>query len=59
MVDFAGFAAQTLTGPPMTGAAQASSTLLDGTTFCISGPNGDIEPGGVHGLFVLGTTGAT
>jgi glycogen debranching enzyme len=41
-------------GQPVT-AVHEDITLLDGTTFCISSPNGDIEPGGVHGLFVRDT----
>jgi glycogen debranching enzyme len=30
-------------------------TLVEGSTFCVSDVNGDIEPGGVHGLYVLDT----
>jgi glycogen debranching enzyme len=30
-------------------------TLIEGSTFCVSDANGDIEPGGTHGLYVLDT----
>src|SRR5215470_223573 len=30
-------------------------TLVEGSTFCVSDGNGDIEPGGTHGLYVLDT----
>jgi glycogen debranching enzyme len=43
-------------GQPVTsGKADGDETLLDGTTFCISASNGDIDRGGVHGLFVRDT----
>ncbi len=44
------------TGQPVSGGhSDGDKTLLDGTTFCISSANGDIEQGGVHGLFVRDT----
>jgi glycogen debranching enzyme len=30
-------------------------TLVEGAGFCLSGPDGDIDPGAVHGLFALDT----
>lgn len=30
-------------------------TLIEGSTFCVSDANGDIEPGRTHGLYVLDT----
>ena len=30
-------------------------TLIEGSAFCISGPGGDIVPGGSQGLFVRDT----
>jgi glycogen debranching enzyme len=32
-----------------------SVTILDGSTFCMAGPSGDVELGEVHGLFVEDT----
>ncbi|HJU98749.1 MAG TPA: glycogen debranching N-terminal domain-containing protein [Jiangellaceae bacterium] len=32
--------------------AVGSVTILDGSTFCMAGPSGDVEVGEVHGLFV-------
>jgi len=43
-------------GPPSTDGFGASSvTLIEGSAFCISGPGGDIVPGGSQGLFVRDT----
>ena len=43
-------------GPPPTDGFGASSvTLIEGSAFCISGPGGDIVPGGSQGLFVRDT----
>ena len=43
-------------GPPSADGFGASSvTLIEGSTFCISGPGGDIVPGGSQGLFVRDT----
>ena len=41
--------------PASGGVTPGLVTLLDGTTFCISNPLGDVEPGGSHGLFVADT----
>ena len=41
--------------PAIGGNAYGNTTLLDGTTFCISDALGDIEPGGSQGLFVADT----
>jgi glycogen debranching enzyme len=38
--------------PAAPGLAGAAVTLVEGSTFCISGPGGDIRPGPPHGLFV-------
>ena len=35
--------------------AAGSVTILDGSTFCMAGPSGDVELGEVHGLFVEDT----
>ena len=42
-------------GPLTSNAVWSSPTLIEGTTFCISGPAGDIDPGGVQGLFIRDT----
>src|SRR5690625_6971245 len=41
-------------GSPTTdpGAGTGEVTLIEGSSFCISDPAGDIVPGGVQGLFV-------
>jgi glycogen debranching enzyme len=41
--------------PPGQGAACAPVTLIEGSTFCISEPGGDILPDRPHGLFVRDT----
>jgi len=41
--------------PPGAAGAAGPVTLVEGSTFCISGTAGDIEPGGAHGLFVRDT----
>ena len=41
-------------GSPSVGAA-GSVTLVEGTTFCISAPSGDIRPGAEQGLFFRDT----
>jgi glycogen debranching enzyme len=41
--------------PPGQGAACTPVTLIEGSTFCISEPGGDILPGRPHGLFVRDT----
>jgi glycogen debranching enzyme len=41
--------------PPGTGAACSPITLIEGSTFCISEPGGDIVPDRSHGLFVRDT----
>ena len=51
MTDAWTFAAEPASG----GVTPGLTTLLDGTTFCISNPLGDVEPGGSHGLFVADT----
>jgi glycogen debranching enzyme len=33
----------------------AETTLVEGSTFCVSDAGGDVEPGGTHGLYVLDT----
>ncbi|HET7762855.1 MAG TPA: glycogen debranching N-terminal domain-containing protein [Phycicoccus sp.] len=38
-------------GGPPTGGQQGTTTLLEGSSFCVSGPNGDIEPGRLEGLY--------
>jgi glycogen debranching enzyme len=44
------------TGPPSgSGLADATVTLVDGTSFCISAPTGDIDPGTSQGLFYRDT----
>ena len=47
----AGWNADTAAGPMGAGAV----TLVEGSSFCISMPNGDIHPEHPHGLFVLDT----
>ncbi|MDQ0864579.1 amylo-alpha-1,6-glucosidase [Arthrobacter globiformis] len=47
----AGWNAETAAGPLGTGAV----TLVEGSSFCISLPNGDIEPSYPHGVFVQDT----
>ncbi|WP_427136318.1 glycogen debranching N-terminal domain-containing protein [Pseudarthrobacter sp. S9] len=47
----AGWNADTAAGPLGTGAV----TLVEGSSFCISLPNGDIRPGHPHGVFVQDT----
>ena len=43
-------------GPaPADGFGASSVTLIEGSAFCISGPGGDIVPGGSQGLFVRDT----
>jgi glycogen debranching enzyme len=42
------------TGPPVTGEAGAV-TLLEGRTFCISSPAGDVQRDRPHGLFISDT----
>lgn len=44
-----------VTGPPSTGGSGGQVTLVQGTTFCLSDPTGDVHPGSVHGLFVQDT----
>ena len=41
--------------PPGQAAACAPVTLIEGSTFCISEPGGDILPDRPHGLFVRDT----
>ena len=41
-------------GPPAEG-QQGTTTLLEGSSFCVSGGTGDIEPGGVEGLYFRDT----
>jgi glycogen debranching enzyme len=41
-------------GPPAEG-QQGTTTLLEGSSFCVSGAAGDIEPGQVEGLFFRDT----
>jgi glycogen debranching enzyme len=41
--------------PPAVGQAGAAVTLVEGSTFCISGGAGDIEPGLTQGLFFRDT----
>ena len=41
--------------PPGMGAACSPVTLIEGSTFCISEPSGDIVPDRSHGLFVRDT----
>ncbi len=41
--------------PPGQGAACSPVTLIEGSTFCISEPGGDIVPDRSHGLFVRDT----
>jgi glycogen debranching enzyme len=41
--------------PPGQGVASAPTTLIEGSTFCISDPGGDIQPDRPHGLFVRDT----
>jgi len=41
--------------PPADGFGPSSVTLIEGSAFCISGPGGDIVPGGSQGLFVRDT----
>lgn len=47
----AGWNADTAAGPLGAG----TITLVEGSSFCISSPNGDIHPEHPHGLFVLDT----
>ena len=51
MIEAFNFAFEPVSG----GMDPGSTTLLDGTTFCISNTLGDIDPGGCHGLFVTDT----
>ncbi|MBA2625032.1 MAG: amylo-alpha-1,6-glucosidase, partial [Acidimicrobiia bacterium] len=37
------------------GGADGTVTLVEGASFCLSGTNGDIVPGGAHGLYFLDT----
>ncbi|MBB5804280.1 glycogen debranching enzyme [Saccharothrix ecbatanensis] len=37
--------------PAFTGDVGGTTTLVEGSTFCLSGSTGDIEPGTPHGLF--------
>src|ERR671916_2390875 len=37
------------------GAPDGSVTLVEGASFCLSGGNGDVRPGGADGLFLLDT----
>jgi glycogen debranching enzyme len=41
--------------PPAGGQAPGTTTLIEGTTFCISGTNGDIDAAMTQGLFVRDT----
>src|SRR5579863_7970699 len=41
--------------PAAAGASGSLVTLLEGTTFCICEPSGDIRPGAAQGLFVRDT----
>ena len=41
--------------PPVTGGGGATVTLVEGTSFCISRPDGDIEPSGTQGLYFRDT----
>ncbi|MDP8987735.1 MAG: hypothetical protein M3N11_05235, partial [Actinomycetota bacterium] len=41
--------------PPSVGQAGPTVTLVEGSTFCISGGAGDIEAGMTHGLFFRDT----
>ncbi len=41
--------------PPAGGDTPGTTTLIDGTTFCISATNGDVDPSLTHGLFVRDT----
>jgi glycogen debranching enzyme len=41
--------------PPSQGASCSPVTLIEGSTFCISEPGGDIVPDRAHGLFVRDT----
>jgi glycogen debranching enzyme len=41
--------------PPSLGAAGALTTLVEGSSFCISAASGDIRPGGPSGLFLRDT----
>ena len=47
----------TFNGAPVTTAGALTSlvTLLEGTTFCICEPSGDVRPGAAQGLFVRDT----
>src|SRR5579872_6580121 len=47
----------TFEGAPATTMSQGSGlvTLLEGTTFCICEPSGDVRPGAAQGLFVRDT----
>ncbi|MFP5311063.1 MAG: glycogen debranching N-terminal domain-containing protein, partial [Actinomycetes bacterium] len=47
----AGWNADTAAGPLGAG----TITLVEGSSFCISMPNGDISPGHPHGVFVQDT----
>jgi glycogen debranching enzyme len=42
-------------GPPRLGSGAGLVTVIDGSTFCISEPNGDVAPGTSMGLFVRDT----
>jgi glycogen debranching enzyme len=42
-------------GAPPTDDAHSAVTLVEGSTFCLSAPNGDISPGTIHGLFFRDT----
>ena len=41
--------------PPGAAGAAEPVILVEGSTFCISGMAGDIQPGRAHGLFVRDT----
>jgi glycogen debranching enzyme len=41
--------------PPALSRADSTVTLVEGQTFCLSGPGGDMVPDVPHGLFVLDT----
>ena len=42
-------------GAPPTDEAHSAVTLVEGSTFCIGAPNGDISPGTIQGLFFRDT----
>ncbi|HSK34098.1 MAG TPA: glycogen debranching N-terminal domain-containing protein, partial [Propionicimonas sp.] len=47
--------AWTFNKAPIGGSSSAGVTTIEGTTFCISDTNGDIEPGRASGLFIRDT----